>query len=61
MVDLVEQDRSKLDFLNYQDYNDINEVYNDFVNKIKRIIDDVAPLKERRLKQNFQECLDGII
>ena len=61
MVDLVKQDRIKLDFPNYQNYNDISKVYNDFVSKIKRIIDNVALLKERRLKQNFQECLDGII
>ena len=43
---------------NYQNYNDINEAYNDFIQKIVGVIDKVAPIKERRVKQNSQEWLD---
>ena len=49
-VDLFEQERSKLNFLNYRNFNDINEACNEFIQKIMNAIDKVAPLKERRLK-----------
>ena len=58
-VDLFEQELSKLNFPNYRNFNDINKAYNDFIQKIINVIDKVAPLKERRVKQNFQECFDG--
>ena len=51
-VDLFEQDLSKLNFPNYQNYNEIDEAYNDFLQKIISVIDKVAPIKERRVKQN---------
>ena len=60
-VDLFEQELSKLNFPNYQNFNDINEAYNDFIQKIMNVIDKVAPLKERRVKQNSQEWFDGEI
>ena len=58
-VDLFEQELSKLNFPNYQNFNDINEAYNDFIQKIMNLIDKVAPLKERQVKQNSQEGLMG--
>ena len=60
-VDLFEQELSKLNFPNYQNYNEINEAYNDFIQKITSVIDKVAPIKERRVKQNSQEWFDGEI
>ena len=54
-VDLFEQELSKLNFPSYQNYNEINEAYNDFIQKIMSVIDRVAPIKERRVKQNSQE------
>ena len=42
----------------YQNYNDINEAYNDFTQKIMKITDKVASMKESRLKQNSQEWFD---
>ena len=51
-VDLFEQDLSKLNFPNYQNYNEIDEAYNDFLQKIISVIDKVVPIKERRVKQN---------
>ena len=49
---------SKLNFPNYQNYNDSNEAYNDFIQKIMEVIDKVALIKERRIKQNSQEWFD---
>ena len=60
-VDLFEEELSKLNFPNYQDYNEINEAYNDFIQKIMSLIDKVAPTKERRVKQTSQEWFDGEI
>ena len=57
-VDLFEQELSKLNFPNYQNYQDINEACNDFIQKIMNFIDKVAPMKERRVKQNSQEWFD---
>ena len=52
---------TKLNFPNYQNYNEINEAYNDFFQKIMSVIDKVASMKERRAKQNSRECFDGKI
>ena len=60
-VDLFEQEWSKLNFPNYQNFNDINEAYNDFIQKIMNVIDKVTPLKERWVKRNSQEWFDGEI
>ena len=54
-VDLFEQQLSKLNFSNYQSYNDIDEAYNDFIQKIMSVIDEVATEIERRMKKNSQE------
>ena len=45
-VDLFEQEPSKLNFPSYQNYNVINEAYNDFIQKIMGVIDKVAPIKK---------------
>ena len=60
-VYLFEQELLKLNFPNYQNYNEINGAYNDFIQKIMRIIGRIAPIKERRVKQNTQEWFDGEI
>ena len=60
-VDLFEQEISKLNFPSYQNYDEINEAYNDFIQKIMSLINKVAPIKERWVKQNSQEWFDGEI
>ena len=57
-IDLFQQELSKLHFPNYQNYNDISKAYNDFIQKIIKIIDQIAPIKERRVKQNFKQWFD---
>ena len=58
-IDCFGQELSKLSVPNYQHYNDIKEAYNDFIQKIMGVIDKVAPIKERWMKQNSQEWFDG--
>ena len=60
-VDLFEQELSILNFPNYQNYYKINEAYNEFIHNIMSVIDKVALIKERRIKQNSMECFDGEI
>ena len=60
-VDLFEQELSKLNFPNYQNYNEINVTYNGFIQKIMSVMNKVAPIKERQVKQNSQEWFDGEI
>ena len=57
-VDPFGQELLKLNFSNYQNYSEINEAYNDFIQKIMSEIDKVAPTKERQVKQNSQEWFD---
>ena len=59
-VDPFEQELLKLNFSNYQNYNEINEI-NDFIQKIMTVIDKVALIKERQVKQNSQGWFDGVI
>ena len=60
-ADLFEQELSRLNFPNNHNFNDINEAYNDFIQKIMNVTDKVTPLKERQVKQNSQEWFDGEI
>ena len=61
IADLFEQELFRLNFPNYWNFNDINEACNDFIQKIMNVIDKVATLKERQVKQNSQEWFDGEI
>ena len=54
-VDRFEQELAKLNFSNY---NEINEAYNDFIQKIISMSDKVAPMRERWVKQNSKEWFD---
>ena len=51
----------ELNFRNYKKYNETNKAYNDFIQKFMSVIDLVVPIKERQVKQNFQEWFDGKI
>ena len=58
-VDPLEQYLTKLHISKYQNYNDINEAYNDFIKKIMCIIYKVLPIKERQVINVCQEWFDG--
>ena len=45
MVNLSEQELLKLNIPNHQSYSEINEAYNDFIQKTLSAIDKVAPIK----------------
>ena len=61
MFNLLEQELLKLNLPNYQNCYEINKAYIDFIKKIMSVIEKVAPIKERRVKQISQEWFDGKI
>ena len=55
---LFEEALKDLDFPNYQNYDDVNLAYTDFVEKLSRVIDSVAPIKQSKIRNNSQEWFD---
>ena len=37
---------SEVNFPDYSQFNDVNEAYDDFINKTKQVIDQIAPVKK---------------
>ena len=44
----------RVDFPNYNNIENINDAYSNFIRKVIGVIDLVAPIKSRRIKQNSQ-------
>ena len=55
---LFEDALSALDFPNYENYDDIEIAYSDFVQKVTNVIDDIAPKKHSKIKNTTQEWFD---
>ena len=49
-IDIFEQELSKLNFQNYQKFNEINEAYNDFIQKPLSVIDKFTPINKKASK-----------
>ena len=49
----------RVDFPNYHNLANINDSYSKFIKKVMGVIDLVAPIKSRQIKQNSQEWFDG--
>ena len=46
-------------FPNYEKFSDVNSAYNDIVNKITQVINNLAPYKTIRVKNQSSEWFDG--
>ena len=46
-------------FLNYEKFSDVNSAYSDLVNKITQVINNLAPYKTIRAKNQSNEWFDG--
>ena len=55
---LLEDTLSALDFPNYENYDDIEIAYSDFVQKVTDVIDSIASNKQSKIKNNTQEWFD---
>ena len=45
----------------YSNFKDINEAYSDFTEKVASVIEEIAPIKEVRVKSNSQDWFDAEI
>ena len=59
LADIYEEALGRVDFQNYHNFENINYTYSNFIQKVMGVIDLVAPIKLRRIKQNSQEWFDG--
>ena len=53
--DLYVKKLKEIDFPDYSNFKDINEAYSDFTGKVASVIDEIAPIKEVRVKSNSQD------
>ena len=58
-ADIYEEALGRADFPNYNNFENINDAYSNFIRKVMGVIDLVAPIKSRRIKQNSQGWFDG--
>ena len=54
-----ERELKNLAFPNYEKFSDINSAYNEIVNKITQVINNLAPYKTIRVKNQSNEWFDG--
>ena len=59
--DLYVKKLKEIDFPDYSNFKDINEAYSDFAGKVASVIDEIAPIKEVRVKSNSQDWFDAEI
>ena len=58
-VDAYKDALKKVNFPNYELFNDVNEAYSNFFQKIRIVVDSIAPFKTKRDKGNTQKWFDG--
>ena len=51
----------KKKFPDYSNFKDMNDAYSDFTEKVTSVIDEIASLKEIRVKNNSQDWFDAEI
>ena len=56
---IYEEALGKIDFPNYHNFDNIDDAYSNFIQKVMGVIDQVAPIMLRRIKQNSEEWFDG--
>ena len=49
---------SQIKFPNYKDFGNINAAYSNFVELVLNTIDEIAPIKEIRIRKDTQEWMD---
>ena len=58
IVDAYKDALKKVNFPNYKLFNDVNEAYSNFFQKIRIVIDSIASFKTKRLRANTQKWFD---
>ena len=55
------QELKNIAFPNYEKFSDVNSAYSDLVNKIKQYLNNLAPNKTIRVKNQSNEWFDELI
>ena len=56
--DVYLEELNKINFSDYSKFTDINDAYSDFIGKVSLTIDNIAPMKEIRIKNGSKEWFD---
>ena len=59
LMESFERELKNITFPNFENISDVNSAYNDLVNKITQVINNLAPYKTIRAKSQSSERLDG--
>ena len=54
-----ERELKNIAFPNYEKFSDVNSAYNDIVNKITQVVNNLAPYKTIRVKNQSNEWFDS--
>ena len=56
---LFKEKLEDINFPNYENFQDANLAYSDFISKLTSIINTIAPIKKKKVKNNSQDWFDG--
>ena len=59
IVDAYKDALKKVNFPNYKLFNDVKNAYSNFFQRLRIIVDSIAPIKTKSLKANTQKWFDG--
>ena len=57
--ELLEEELTKINFPDYNIFSNVSIAYLDLVERILSVIDEIAPFKDLRIKNNTQDWFDG--
>ena len=57
-VNVFVEELQKVNFSNYEHFSCIDAVYTDFLKKLMKVVNEIAPSKEIRIKNNTHEWFD---
>ena len=57
-VNVFVEKLQKVDFSNYEQFSCIDVAYTDFLNKLLKVVNEITPSKDIRIKNNMQEWFD---
>ena len=60
-IDGYEKALVEINFPEYKNFDNMNDAYSNFIQKLMEVIDKVAPVKNKRIKGNSQEWFDSEI
>ena len=60
-IDGEEKALIEINFPGYKNFDNVNDAYSNFIQKLMEVIDKVAPVKNKRIKKKSQEWFDSEI